>query len=399
MARPRAPRTLRKSLICLGVLAATVGGGAGASLLDVCGPFGDVPSAICPYVTELFVLGITVGTSPTTFAPDAPLTRGQGAVFTAKTFDQSAARGGRRAALGEWWTTTPHYELGLGITHVPYNPLGGVIADGADVWAASSNELHNGAVTRFRASDGRVLESWTIPDAYALLAAMGRIFVTDFGSATGGLFVIDPSQAPSSLTSVIEPVNGGISSLAFDGSRLWAAGGGQVLIITPSATAPWPVTVTKGVAAAFDLIFDGSNTWAVLDTNPGSLVRLDANGNVLQTVPVGGNPRFATFDGANIWVPNLGSASVTVVQASTGAVLATLPIGTSPASNLPWAAAFDGQRVLVTDLYWKLWLFKAADLSLIGTADVAQGNPPYQVGSDGTHFFISIVGLSGIGRF
>lgn len=398
MARPPAPRIIRKSLICLGVLAATIGGGAGAARLDLCGPFGDVPPAICAYVTELFVLGITVGTSPTTFSPDAPLTRGQGAVFAAKALGQTLVRGSRRAALGQWWTTTPHYELGLGITHVPYNPVGGVIADGADVWAASGNEFHNGAVTRFRASDGRVLETWTIPDAYALLGAMGRIFVADFGVQAGGLFVIDPSQAPSSLSSVIDPVAGGISSLAFDGKRIWAAGGGQVLIITPSASAPWPVTVTK--TAAFDLVFDGTNMWAVdIGADPGSLVKLDENGNALQTVPVGGNPRFATFDGANIWVPNLGSASVTVVRASTGDVLATLPIGTDPDHNLPFAAAFDGQRVLVTDLYWKLWIFKAADLSPIGTADTAQGNSPYQVCSDGMHFFVSIVGLSGIGRF
>ena len=69
-------------------------------------------------------------------------------------------------------------------------------------------------------------------------------------------------------------------------------------------------------------------------------------GAVLQTVTVGSGPNFPAFDGANIWVPNLASASVSVVRASSGAVLQTL---TGNGLNFPQAAAFDGQRVLVTN--------------------------------------------------
>jgi hypothetical protein len=401
MAHPITPRILRKSLIGLGVLAAVVGGGAGASILDVCGPFTDVPSAICPFVTELYVLGITAGTSSTTFSPGDSLTRGQAAVFAAKAFDQTAARSNRRAALGQWWTSAPHYDFGLGLSYVPYNPTGGIACDGTDIWAASGNEFDQGAITRIRASDGRVLESWDLLDASKVLIAMGRVFVSTYGG-TGeqGLFMIDPTQPPAPLTSILGHLDSGFSGLAFDGSRLWASNPGSISIITPSPTTPWTMTTLPGVPGATDVLFDGSSIWADVYANPASLERLDANGNILQTVPVGGDPRFMTFDGANIWVPNFSSASVTVVQASTGAVLATLPIGTGLDSGLPWAASFDGQRVLVTDLKSKVWLFKAADLSPIGHVDLVTGSEvPYQACSDGTQFFLCLVGVNAVGRF
>src|ERR1700730_12041041 len=85
-------------------LAAVFAGGATGVVQDQCGPFNDVDPAFCPFVSELFYLGITAGTSPTTFSPDDPLTRGQGAVFVAKGLNQSLARSSRRAALGQWWT-------------------------------------------------------------------------------------------------------------------------------------------------------------------------------------------------------------------------------------------------------------------------------------------------------
>ena len=87
-------------------LAAVLAGGAVRIVQDQCGPFTDVTPAFCPFVSELYYLGITAGTSATTFSPDDPLTRGQAAVFVAKGLNQSLARSSRRAALGQWWTTT-----------------------------------------------------------------------------------------------------------------------------------------------------------------------------------------------------------------------------------------------------------------------------------------------------
>src|SRR5262249_59718034 len=111
------------------------------------------------------------------------------------------------------------------------------------------------------------------------------------------------------------------------------------------ATLPWTVTTrTTGFANLQGALFDGANIW-VTDTTPGTLLKLDGAGAVLQTVTVGSNPEFPVFDGTNIWVPSL-SSSISVVRAASGAVLATL---TGNGLNLPTTAAFDGHGSLWTN--------------------------------------------------
>src|ERR1700730_15109566 len=96
MALPRRSRAILALAIGLFALAA---GGATRIVQDQCGPFTDGSSVFCPYVLEMYYLGITAGTSPTTFSPDSPMTRGQAAVFVSKGLDQALARSSRRAAL------------------------------------------------------------------------------------------------------------------------------------------------------------------------------------------------------------------------------------------------------------------------------------------------------------
>lgn len=83
---------------------ALLAGGVG-TLLGICGPFTDVSDPVfCPFVQEIYYLGITTGTSPTTYSPDEPVTRLQAAAFLSRTVDLALERGTRRAALGEFWT-------------------------------------------------------------------------------------------------------------------------------------------------------------------------------------------------------------------------------------------------------------------------------------------------------
>src|SRR6185295_15249666 len=108
------------------------------------------------------------------------------------------------------------------------------------------------------------------------------------------------------------------------GNRIWTANfgtagsGGSVSIVTPGATLPWSVTpVSSGFSQLTGILYDGTNMW-VTDSQAGKLLKLDSNGAILQTIPVGTFPDFPTFDGTNIWVPNGLSNSLTVVRASTG---------------------------------------------------------------------------------
>ena len=148
----RMSRLPRKLFALPLALAALLAGGATRIVQDQCGPFTDVTPGFCPYILEIYYLGITVGTSPTTFSPDDPLTRGQGAVFIAKGVNQTLARSSRRAALGQWWTTTPQWGDRIGTTAVGIFPIG-IASDGADLWVANQAGQHGlaGACERWKA--------------------------------------------------------------------------------------------------------------------------------------------------------------------------------------------------------------------------------------------------------
>ena len=82
--------------IVLAVVLAILTGGA-AGLFAVCGPFTDVSDVgFCPFVLEVFYLGVTTGTTPTTYDPSGTVTRLQMAAFLSRTVDGVLKRGGGR---------------------------------------------------------------------------------------------------------------------------------------------------------------------------------------------------------------------------------------------------------------------------------------------------------------
>ena len=309
-------RTIKRLVVLSLAFAAALLVGATSRALGDCGPFTDI-TFFCSPILELYYLGISAGTSPTTYAPNQTTTRGEIAAFIARSFNQTLKRTSRRGALGQWWTS--HNENVLGSTAMGDAPTS-CASDGADVWVA----IDDGTLSRVRASDGKLLETWTGATASAgggvLLVAMGRVFLLE---STGNLYMVDPSQAAGALTTVASDVGVMPNGIAFDGSRIWTANsGGSVSIVTPGATLPWSVTtVTAGFSNPLGALFDGTNVWV---TDSGTLLRLDSAGAVLQTVSVGPSAVHPTFDGANIWVPSETTSSVAVVQASTGSVLKTL---------------------------------------------------------------------------
>jgi YVTN family beta-propeller protein len=159
---------------------------------------------------------------------------------------------------------------------------------------------------------------------------------------------------------------------------------------------PWTVTIVTNPAFAFPfgLVFDGTNMWMTDNRGDGVIYKLDPAGGVLQTVPVGSAPAFPVFDGTNIWVPNTGSESVTVIRASTGTVVATL---TGNGLSVPYQAAFDGERILVTNIAGSVSLFKAADFSQLGSYPTSW--TPTYVCSDGLNFWIALIGPGQVARF
>jgi hypothetical protein len=366
--------------------------GAASGLLGTCGPFTDAAAdAFCPFVLEIFYLGITTGTTATTYDPTANVSRLQMAAFLSRTVDGVLKRGGRRAALDQFWTT--QNATVLGVTTVANAPQH-LRSDGADIWVASNS---GNAVSRVRASDGKRLETWTgATSGYGVLVAMGRILVTG-QTVPGNLYRIDPSQAAGAVTTVASNLGGSPEGIAFDGARVWTANlGGSISIVTPGAAIPWTVTtVTIGFSGLAGALYDGANIW-VTDESAGTLLKLDPAGAVLQTVTVGQDAESPVFDGTNIWVPNFGANSVSVVRASSGAVLQTLTGGMTN----PFTAAFDGQRILITNSGGdSVSLWKAADLTSLGSFATGLSGNPTGACSDGVHFWIGLNSTNKIVRF
>lgn len=366
-------------------------GGAGSALLGICGPFTDVTDAVfCPFVLEIFTLGITTGTTPTTYDPASSVSRLQMAAFLSRTVDGVLIRGSQRAAMKQFWKKVQG-SANIGLTTVGGNPRD-VATDGLDLWVTNGP---TDAVSRIRSSDGRLLETWTgASGASSPLSAAGKIFVTG-DLSPGRLYRIDPSQPAGAVTTLASNLGANPHGIAFDGSLIWTANlavSGGVSIVTPGATIPWTVTtVTSGFSILSAIVYDGNNVW-VSDESVGRIFKLDASGAILQTVTVATSPLAMVFDGANLWVTH-NSSAISVVHASTGAVLATL---TGNGLNGPSAAAFDGQRILVSNLTG-VSLWKAADLTAIGS--VALSGTPQGVCSDGIDFWIALSNGQALARF
>ena len=370
----------RRILAILALFAAVLAG-ASSPLLSTCGPFTDVAGdAFCPFVLEIFSLGITTGTTATTYDPTASVTRLQMAAFLSRNVDGVVRRASRRASARKFYT--PQNASVLGLTTLPGGDL--VRFDGADIW---SPNIGAGLVTRIRSSDGRVLETWTGASSQGVVIAMGRVVLC--GGDPGRLQVIDPRQPAGAVQTVISTLPVGPVGIDFDGSHFWTGNvSGSVSRITPGASIPWSSTninITIGSSAPVGVVFDGSAVW-VTDNNAGTIVKLDTSGSVLQTVTVGSAPLHPVFDGGNIWIPNQFSNSVTVLRASNGAILQTL---TGNGLNGPFEAAFDGERILVTNQSGdSVSLWKAADLTTLGTFGVGSGTFPRGATSDGLNFWI-----------
>jgi hypothetical protein len=305
--------------------------------------------------------------------------------------EESVLDTSRRAALDQFWTPG---SANFGLTTVGAEPRF-VKSDGVDLWVAN---LSSNSVSRVRASDGRLLETWTGASApFGVLVAMGRVFVTSVASP-GKLYRIDPSQPPGVVTTVASNLGAFPLGIAFDGTRIWTANtSGSVSIVTPAETIPWTVTtVTTGFQSPRGILYDGANIW-VTDKPANTLLKLSSSGAILQTVPVGLEPEFPVFDGVNIWVPNSSGNSVTVVRASTGTVAATL---TGNGLSNPLAAAFDGQRVLITDIdNNRVSLWSASALTSLGSFPTGADTVPRGACSDGVNFWITLSGSNQLARF
>ena len=399
--------TIRNRALTLLVLAICLVAASGRLNADTatCGgqsitlPFTDVPAAnnfFCS-IAQIYFQGITLGTGPGTYSPADFVTREQMAAFLSRTQNSTLNHGGRRAALNQFWTTTPQYPITQGAGMLGTTAVSSprhVASDGTDLWIAN---ITGNSVSRVRASDGKLLETWTgATTAWALVVAMGRVFVTGLTNP-GKLYVIDPSQPAGGVTTLSSALGDGPRGIAFDGQRIWTANSdGSVSIITPGFPS-FTVSNVHANFALFGILYDGANIWVTDGAASGHIYKLNASGVVVSTVDLGGGTGFAVYDGTNIWALNANSNSVSVVRPSDGTVLATL---TGNGLTAPVAAAFDGQRILITNAGGNsVSLFRAADFSSLGTFSTGASSQPFGACSDGLYFWITLTGPNQLARF
>jgi hypothetical protein len=360
-------------------------------------PFTDVMgNTFFCQIAGAYFSGLTNGTTATTFSPTQNVTREQMAAFITRTMDQSLKRGSQRAVAKKWFT--PQDANSLTLTDVGFGPHL-VEFDGTDLWVA--NNLGNN-VMRIRPSDGKLLDTWTnAMGAAGIVCAMGKIFITG-RNQPGSLYMIDPTQPAGAVTILTSTNEAYPYGIAFDGSRIWTANDGSVSIVSLNPVSVTPVST--GFGDLEGILFDGSNIW-VTDPSNDSIKKLNADGSIAQTINVGDFPEHPVFDGTNIWVPNQFSNSVTVVRVkdSQGNPLATpfvLVTLTGNGLNAPQVAAFDGERILVTNSSGhSVSLWKAADLTPLGSFPTGSLTHPIGACSNGLNFWITLYGINKLARF
>jgi YVTN family beta-propeller protein len=369
-------------------LRAATGSCAGAGVTV---PFEDITgNAFFCQIAGAYFSGLSNGTSATTYSPGAPVAREQMAAFVTRTLDQSLKRGSRRAALDQWWTAKEDSSAKKRGFLADGNLLRQVKSDGKDLWVVSGNGLY-----RVNAVTGSETYYPGLNSPRCLLIAMGSVFVAGENNGTYALRRINPKLSHFSefaVTTVTSDLGVNPLSLAFDGKRIWTANyGGSVSIIDPSNN--YSVTTKPLGIHPTGILFDGTNIW-VTDGGNGNLLKMDQFGFVIQTVVLGGSLGYPVFDGTNIWAPDPSSGKVNVVRASNGALLATPQLN---GEHHFVAAAFDGERVAVTDTTGYIHLWKATDFTYLGICEIEDFSMLNGICSDGTRFWATMSNSSNYG--
>jgi hypothetical protein len=215
--------------------------------------------------------------------------------------------------------------------------------------------------------------------------------------------MIDPTQPAGTVTTLTSSLGSFPGGIAFDGSRIWTANAGSSVSIV-SLNPTMVTTISTGFTAPQGMLYDGSNIW-VTDSLANTLLKLNADGSIARTMKVGEFPNHLVFDGTNIWVAKRSTGLVVVrVKDAVGNPLSfPFELATLTGNGLDHnstSAAFDGERILIaTPTGNSVSLWKAADLTPLGSFSTGSGTQPFGACSDGLNFWITLQNTNKLARF
>ena len=292
-------RPVRRALIPV-CLTAAILAGASSALVGSCGPFTDeAADAFCPFVLEIFYLGITTGTTATTFDPTSTSPGFRWRRFSRERWTGALKRGSRRAALDQFWTTQNATVLGV-TTVGAFSAVRPVRRNGH---LGRERQRTVSRVRGERRQDAGDLDgSRRVPTACS--RRWGRFFVTGT-RCPGNLYEIDPSSRPGRDDGGEQPRRprppASPSTARGSGRR---TSGGSGLDRRPPAPIPWTVTtVTTGFidddrrpVRRIEHLGHGASAGTSLEARFDRRNSADRHALRVSAFPV--------FDGANIWVPD-----------------------------------------------------------------------------------------------
>jgi hypothetical protein len=200
------------------------------------------------------------------------------------------------------------------------------------------------------------------------------------------------------------PVGSKPVGVASDGAHVWVANEGSNDVYKIDASTGNGLGVFYSGISAQYVLFDGANVWV---TNPidNTVTKFNSGGSIGSYVtgtgaPYSFSPDGITSDGTNIWVANYAAGTVAKIGASTGAILNTIPVGGNPRF-----LAFDGTHIWVTvpdkrpvtpsthDVVKKILVQADNSDHVVATYDVS-GPPyasyPYAIVYDGKYMWVTL---------
>ena len=152
---------------------------------------------------------------------------------------------------------------------------------------------------------GMSLATWTgAASGVSVLVAAGKVYVAG-ATSPGSVYVIDPTQSQGRLAVATKSAGVNPYGIAFDGTNIWTANFGppaRCRSLRRKRLIPYHGTTVTGFMQPYGILYDGVHIW-VTDNSAGTLLKLDAVGNIVQTVTVGMKPANPVFDGATSGCP------------------------------------------------------------------------------------------------